>query len=206
MSPLLTAHTGSNAPLFAEIMRHYVPRGARVLDATYGLGNFWRDVEPGAYQLITLDTARPAVIRGDLRHVPLADGTVDAVILDPPYAGNGSKHKRAIGIDSTYNLPGGLSHVAISGLYVAGMREAARVLRGGWLIVKCQDQIEGGRQRWQHRIVMETAEALGFEVADLFVLVSNGVPLMRHPHQLHARKNHSYFVVCRKTQQQGAFL
>jgi len=85
-------------------------------------------------------------------------------------------------------------------MYFRGMSEARRVLvSDGVLIVKCQDQIMSGRQYRQHISLWAWAvSGLGFVDEDMFVLVSKSTPTMRHKYQLHARKNHSYFLVFRR--------
>ena len=199
-TPVLTARVGMNAPLLADILRLYVPDGARVLDVTYGKGHFW--AHPGLrerYRVTGCDLELAADLRADLRALPVRCGAVDVVVLDPPYANNGGARDASHrGVATTYNLQPGSSHDWIWQLYAAGMREAARVLASrGVLVVKCQDQVESGRQRWMHLRVMEYAARLGFEAEDLFVLVQRNRPVMRHAHQVHARKNHSYFLVFR---------
>lgn len=87
----------------------------------------------------------------------------------------------------------------IERLYFGGIREAKRVLkRNGILIVKCQDEIQSGKQNLNHCTIIDFCVANTFIVEDLFVLVQKGRPIMRHKYQIHARKNHSYFLVFRK--------
>ena len=84
-------------------------------------------------------------------------------------------------------------------MYAQAYIEAYRVLRkGGFLIVKCMDQVMSGKQTWMHTEMQRLAEILGFKNKDLFVMVMNGTPTMRHNIQKHARRNHSYFLVLNK--------
>ena len=135
---LTTVHTGTNAPLFARIMRQYVPAGERVADLTYGLGNFWRgEGLESEYRLVRMDVDRPADVRGSLTDAPLQSGVFGAVVLDPPYANNGGQHAEAEGIHRTYNLQAGLSTGKIWALYERGIAEGHRLLQaGGALVVK----------------------------------------------------------------------
>jgi len=90
---------------------------------------------------------------------------------------------------------------AVDALYYAGMKEAHRVLdANGILIVKCMDQVMSGKQEWGHIKYHNYGTELGFKAEDLFVLMQNGQPTMRHKpeQQKHARRNHSYFLVMRK--------
>ena len=88
-------------------------------------------------------------------------------------------------------------HEAVLDLYVAAGREAHRVLRDrGVLIVKCQDEVCSNRQRFTHVEIIQAYERLGFVAEDLFVVVRTNRPgVSRTTRQVHARKNHSYFLV-----------
>ena len=55
------------------------------------------------------------------------------------------------------------------------------------------------RQRFTHVEIMEIYKKIGFVAEDLFVIVRNNRPgVSRLVKQVHARKNHSYFLVFRK--------
>jgi hypothetical protein len=102
-------------------------------------------------------------------------------------------------IDACYqNASVTYGHGSIIRLYAGGILEAARVLRKrGVLILKCQDETEGNKQRLSHVELIQLVELFGFEIVDLFVLVSQSMPMMRHKYQKSARKNHSYALVAR---------
>jgi hypothetical protein len=88
-------------------------------------------------------------------------------------------------------------HDAILDLYHRAGAEAHRVLRtGGVLILKCQDEVSANRQRLTHVEFIEHFQERDFYVKDLFVVVRQGRPAVsRMKRQVHARKNHSYFLV-----------
>ena len=88
-------------------------------------------------------------------------------------------------------------HEAVLHLYVEAAAEARRVLRnGGIFIVKCQDEVCSNRQRFTHVEIMQAYEQIGFVAEDLFLVVRNNRPgVSRVVTQVHARKNHSYFLV-----------
>ena len=88
-------------------------------------------------------------------------------------------------------------HEAVLELYRDAGREAWRVLRErGVLIVKCQDEVCSNRQRFTHVEIMQMYDDLGFVAEDLFVVVRNNRPgVSRAIRQVHARKNHSWFLV-----------
>ena len=82
-------------------------------------------------------------------------------------------------------------------LYYRAGAEALRVLRPrGIFIVKCQDEVSANRQRLTHVELINRFESEGFYTKDLFVVVRSNRPgISRLIRQVHARKNHSYFLV-----------
>ena len=198
MTPVLTAKVGKNAALFKDVLSIYAPTGC-VLDATWGKGNFWAGIDLSPYALIRSDAVTNADLHGDFRCLPFPDALFDCVVLDPPYALHGKGAPIKASISSPYNLNDFLTPTSAAGVltvYREGIQEAARVLvKGGVLLIKCQDQIESGKQRFIHA---ELLSLQGFVCEDLFVLVQESTPAMRHTYQKHARKNHSYFIVQRK--------
>jgi len=205
VTPVLTALAGSNADLFPTILEVYVPDGSIVLDATYGTGVFWRKVDETKYHLTKndLDPSRGDT-HDDFRHMPQKECTFDAVVLDPPYLYVGGFKTLKDSIDRGYQnaaraLGGIVGADAVNQMYADGMMEAWRILKpGGVLIVKCMDQVESSRLRSAIAILVPIAKLMLFELLDIFVLVQRGKPCMRHPYQMHARRNHSYFLVLKK--------
>ncbi len=88
-------------------------------------------------------------------------------------------------------------HQAVTDLYFKAGKEAHRVLKKkGILIVKCQDEVSANKQWLTHVEIINEYEKLGFYTKDLFVLVRvNHASVSRIKKQVHARKNHSYFLV-----------
>lgn len=201
---VVTAHVGSNSDIFPHVLTLYVPDGATIADVTFGRGVFWRNVDASRYRLVTSDLHHGT----DCRALPYADASVDCVVLDPPYmhTPGGTAHVQHQNFEQYYrnNLAGrGVArkyHEAVLDLYVDAAREAARVLRSaGILIVKCQDEVCANRQRLTHVELINELSAADYSVEDLFVLVRNNRPgVSRILKQVHARKNHSYFLVFRK--------
>jgi hypothetical protein len=195
---------GRNAALFARLAALYV--SGLVLDMTYGKGGFWQELQlriDRDIRLIKMDALLPVDIKADFRQAPFQSGTFDAVILDPPYAQHGSGSRIKASIAEPYQLGAldGLTPTSaeeVLDLYRLGMGEARRILRkGGYLVVKCQDQIESGKQVWVHVLLLQMANLLGLDAEDLFILVQPTEPARRWNYQHHARKNHSYFLVFR---------
>ena len=203
---VLSAHVGQNARTFVELMCLHVEPGSKVADVTHGKGSFWKRIPDGAYDLLATDIKDGV----DCRSLPYGDGEIDCVILDPPYM-EGSAVNTAYdgsGVSSFvkyYGLRGvrGSSAdylAAVLSLYFDAMVEAKRVLRlGGILVVKCQDEVRANRQRLNHVSIIEFGRSQGFYAKDLFVVIRTNKPgVSRIKKQVHARKNHSYFLVFEK--------
>lgn len=138
--------------------------GDRVLDATHNFGRFWRQWSPPDLVRCDLDpdgalTAAGLIdLRCDVRGLPFAAEAFDTSAFDPPYKLNGSGGSCAE--DAGYGVADGWTDRG--DLYRLGLAECARVTRrGGTVLVKCQDQIAGGRYRPQSADVLNVAAGLG---------------------------------------------
>ena len=198
---VFSAYADGNERVFPRVLDLYVRPGSVVADVTFGKGVFWRHVPPGLYDL------RPTDMRDgvDCRNLPYGDGEMDCVVLDPPYmhSPGGTAHTAHRPFESYYanngsgNRTESKYHEAVLELYRDAGREACRVLRErGVFIVKCQDEVCSNRQRFTHVEIMRDYEDMGFAAEDLFVVMRNNRPgVSRAVKQVHARKNHSYFLV-----------
>jgi tRNA G10 N-methylase Trm11 len=211
MDYVVTAMVGTNDKLFPSILRLYVPKGSKVADVTWGRGIFWKQIDTSVYHLFPSDLQRVRGAQADFTALPYSTGSLDALVLDPPflYVGgwrtlrgyfHGTTHGWA---NSSYGnkerSARGISGVeAVDEMYRQGMLEAYRVLRHkGILIIKSMDQVQYGKQEWAHIKYHMMAEEIGFRAEDLFIMVRESRPLMRHKpeNQKHARRNHSYFQI-----------
>lgn len=198
---ILTAKTGNNGDLFPGILELYAKDGDRILDATYGKGVFWKNVDRSKYHVTTNDLVTEADLHLDFRSIHVLNNeSLNMVVLDPPYAyspKNTIKHSIAscYGLNNSVDIS---NMTKVRSLYQGGIDEAHRLLKcGGVLVVKTQDIIQAGKQWWMHTWVMQQPK---FECEDLLVLVQDHTPAQdpKWKKQLHARKNHSFFVVLRK--------
>jgi hypothetical protein len=205
---VLSSHLGDNAPVFRDILRLFVPEGATVADVTYGKGVFWRGVPEGRYKVLATDLQTGV----DCRELPYDDGSLDALVLDPPYmeglfrqsegemAGSGSHAAFRDNYSDSRPTPKAAGapkwHDAVLDLYLRAGEEAWRTLRDyGVFIVKCQDEVSANTQRLTH-VELINAWSQRFYCKDLFVVTRVNRPgVVRLVKQEHARKNHSYFLV-----------
>lgn len=193
----------SNEEGFQRIVRLYARPGQTIVDPTFGHGRFWLNVDRSLYDVKASDLADGV----DFRQLPMSRESVDIIVLDPPYRytpEKNKKHEDTPGhgqVDGLYNLQDAklTNTQAVIELYIDGFKEAWRILRnGGFLVVKCQDTIQDGKNIWVHNILMEKAEVLGFACRDLLVVAPKTVLKTRWSRQRHLRKAHSYFLVFRK--------
>ena len=208
---VLSAHVSGNAEVFPQVLALHVPKGATVADVTWGKGVFWQNVPKATYNVLGTDLKSGV----DCRHLPYETGTIDCVVLDPPYmeglfqvstdhmAGGGSHaaFRENYSNGRATDEGGPKWHDAVTDLYFQAGREAFRVLRSeGVLIVKCQDEVSANRQCLTHVEIINEFVGYGFYCKDIFVVVRTNRPIIsRLKKQEHARKNHSYFLVFVKT-------
>lgn len=171
---------------------------------------FWKKVPAKDYEVVGSDLKTGV----DCRKLPYKDEEFDCVVFDPPYmegffrkseghlggSGTHSAFRKAYSNGEATNGDGPKWHAAVVDLYVKGGRETARVLKkNGIFIVKCQDEVSANRQWLTHVEIITAYEKMGFYVRDLFVVVRSNQPgVSRIIKQVHARKNHSYFLIFQK--------
>lgn len=206
---VFSASVGLNENIFPQILDLFVPDGAEIADVTYGKGVFWKKVDKSKYTLHFSDIKTGV----DCRDLPYDDQSMDCVVLDPPYmegffrrnqshlAGTGSfaSFRDHYSDGSVYEQKDGVPkyHDAVTDLYYSAGREAHRVLKkNGILIVKTQDEVSANKQHLTHVEIINYYEKIGYYTKDLFVVVRNNKPnVSTIKKQVHARKNHSYFLV-----------
>ena len=196
---VFSSHHGTNDQVFPYIMSLYVAPNSTVADVTYGKGVFWKKVPKGMYALKKSDLSTGI----DCRDLPYQSESIDCIVFDPPYmhTPGGTAHTNHQNYEGYYRNNKTQSekkyHEAVLDLYFSAAKEAFRVLKpGGIYIVKCQDEVCALRQRFTHVEIINELTTYGFVPEDLFVVTRKGKPgvsvMLR---QLHARKNHSYFLV-----------
>jgi ubiquinone/menaquinone biosynthesis C-methylase UbiE len=211
MKPVTSLVSGTNADLIDEAARLYIPAGSTVVDVTFGKGVFWKKLDLTQLTLLAsdMDSDRKRFAEGvtehwttcDLDATPYEDRSADVFVLDPPYIHFANAHRT----DHAYNSKAtthSFDHKAIIDIYRRGLTEGHRVLKkGGYLLTKCMDEIEGGKQHWSHVEIMMIAQELGFYAKDLIIFTSP-TPVTtssnRWAVQKHVRKVHSYLWVFEK--------
>lgn len=206
---VMSAFVSGNAEVFPQILSLHVPAGSLIADVTFGGGVFWRNVNLENYNLLATDISDGV----DCRNLPYEDDSLDAIVIDPPYMEgllrNNGAHKAGAGSHASFRNyysngdethQGPKWHAAVTDLYFRAGAEAFRVLKPeGVAIVKCQDEVSANKQWLTHVEIINHYESLGFYTKDLFVVMrTNKAAISRLVKQVHARKNHSYFLIFTK--------
>jgi hypothetical protein len=183
----------TNAHLIADVAKLGYLDGT-VLDATYGEGNFWSVWKPEL--LFTNDLHKPADFKLDYRDLGAADRTYDAVVFDPPYKLNGTPALAEQ--DARYGTAARTSRADVLEDIRLGALECYRVCCR-FLLVKCQDQVEGGKVRWQTDMVTRAIEDAGGRKLDRFDIPTAGIPQAKVGRiQRTSRAKHSTLLVFEK--------
>ena len=162
----------TNAALVADLRRlGYLGDNAPTLDVTYGEGRWWKEWRPRHLTASDLyaSGARDGLIvhPWDYLALPLTDRSFQAVVLDPPYKLNGtSTGAGPSAADAGYGVGTWTSAEARMAEVDAAIVECARV-SADVLVVKCQDQVNSGRKRWQTHRFADIGEACGMRLVDM---------------------------------------
>lgn len=209
---VMSAYNDLNENIFPQILELHVPKGSKIADVTWGKGVFWKKVPKNQYEVLPSDIAMGI----DCRDLPYDNESLDCIVLDPPYMEGfyrkKNSHKAGSGTHSAFskaysngdeinsdsqNTGTKKWHAAVTDMYFKAGLETHRVLKkNGVLIVKCQDEVSAGKQWLTHVEIINEYERNGFYSKDLFIVVRSNKPsVSRLKKQIHARKNHSYFLV-----------
>lgn len=206
---IFSACVDKNENVFPKILKLFVAEGSVIADVTFGKGVFWKKVDTSKYTLRATDIQTGV----DCRNLPYENESIDCVVLDPPYmeglfrrsqehlagSGNFAAFREHYSDGSVYEQKEGAPkyHDAVTDLYYKAGEEAYRVLKkNGILIVKTQDEVSANKQHLTHVEIINYYERLGYYTKDLFVLVRQNKPnVSTIKKQVHARKNHSYFLI-----------
>lgn len=174
----------------------YLDNAWHILDPTYGEGAFWNLWRPD--WLFTNDLDRDVVVEcyDDFRSLDWPDGRFGAVTFDPPYKLNGTAGSHPS--DRRYGVAKTVRWQDRHQLIFEGIVECLRVTKvGGFVLIKCMDQVVSGHKRWQARVFANHAEAHGGDLVDMLHLPGQRAqPGGRS--QVHSHANYSTLLVVQK--------
>jgi hypothetical protein len=196
----------SNYEIIKNIMELYnIPQFD--LDCTYSKGTFWKNLPSPKYKT-DLFPANDTIIQANSENLPFEDKSMKSIMYDPPFvivgSGMGHRNNREGSSIIAKRFEGYGKYEDLKSNYYNTLKELYRITDdGGFVVMKCQDTVSGGKQYFSHVMIMNMAIKIGFYARDLFILTSNvrvnafnGKKWIK---QHHARKYHSYFIILEKT-------
>jgi hypothetical protein len=176
------------------------------LDCTYSKGNFWKDL-PHPKHKSDIYPINDTVIEASSENLPFENNSMKSVMYDPPFvivgSGKGHKNNKEGSSIIAKRFEGYGTYDELKVNYYNTLKELYRIVdKGGFVVMKCQDTVSGGKNYFSHVMVMNMAYKIGFYPRDMFVLTSNvrvnAFNGTKWAKQHHARKYHSYFWVFEK--------
>lgn len=168
----------------------------RLLDVTFGYGNFWSLWQPPDLVACDLDPAKsPVGYPVDFTHLPSEwMGEFDTIVLDPPYKLNG---RPTDAVDERYGVASRATVQERYSLIDRGIGECARFTKR-YLLLKCMDQVVSGRKHWQTIHFANYASLHGMALVDRFDLLVTPRPQPAGRRQVHTQANYSTLLVFEK--------
>lgn len=219
---LQSIRRGNSAECIEDIFRLHFPTAKTVLDATWGLGRFWKWDHSLDVVGVDIDS-ETARVRADYRHLPFQPKTFDVLCFDPPFIftpglrriigtkrfflgaelrasdfTDESARSRKIAA-STHELQKPKNPNDLLSHTRRIFRQAERLTKQG-LILKGQDLIvhSGAGPDWWSYNVMRMAEKMGLGMpADILIQFSKSARLNdpRWKNQYHFRRVHCYYII-----------
>ena len=210
-----------NAELIADAFALFIDlKKDRVLDPTYGAGNFYKIARPK--RLVTHDIridgfdARSMTVPvldslgfdTDKRKCPYRFGSFDAIVLDFPFVSKGGRDTSTIpGMDDAYGMyDAPRSPQQVQDMIDDGIHSSRLLLKhDGYLFVKTMNYVSSGKIFDSIRKTKERAESRDLSLVGEFVFC-NGLPGPQpktnldgsQRTQVHGRNNWSSLLVFRK--------
>ncbi len=201
--PLPSIWDGDDSELLEKMLRFYPKaRPRKILDATVNSGRFWRNSSREVLGLDINSQCRPDLI-GTSQSLPIKSNSLDVVVYDPPHVPNQGKDRQKdfeirFGLGAKSSIK---TNYSFSYTYPPFVSEAHRVLRhDGVLFCKITDYVHNHKFQWAHIDFIQAATEAGFHACDCIIKIRKG-PIIdtRWKVAHHARKQHCYWLVFRKS-------
>lgn len=166
------------------------------LDPMYFKGNFYKNGINKPRYRYDLNPQGTDTLRGDATNLPLADNSIERMILDPPFLFGIHGRTKDYYSSKTHTIFNNFDDLFVC--YEKIISEAKRVLKKKRvLIFKCQDYTDS-TTTMTHVHVYHLATLAGFYAKDLAILVKPNKVYNGNTTQRHLRKIHTYFWVFQK--------
>lgn len=202
MTDLVKSIGYDQGEIIRNILKLHVPERKIDCDPTFSTGAFYNGTGIALPEYrFDISPQRSDVIQADARHLPLIDGSISCMMLDPPFLATKGKSLNSTD-GNIINRRFGVypDEKSLHRCYSDMLAEAYRVLKpDGILIFKCQDKVSSGKQYMSHVYIMNEAVRIGFYPKDLFILLAKSRLVAGwQRNQKHSRKFNSYFWVFQK--------
>ena len=200
----VTTTSYSNDEIIRDIMTLY-KIDQFDLDCTYSKGVFWKNIIEPKLKSDLLPQV-DGVIQSNSENLPFDANSMKSIMYDPPFviAGKLYRDNKEGSSIIAKRFEGYETFEKLKENYFKTLRELFRVCdNGGYVVMKCQDTVSGGKNHFTHVMIMNMAIQIGFYPRDLFILMAknrlNSFNGTKWKKQVHARKHHSYFLIFQKT-------
>ena len=185
----------SNTEILNSINNLYLNNKGFDLDPTFSKGVFYKDFPRPKY-ISDLTPKFNYVEQSDCTKLKFESNSLESICFDPPFVhGSAGQRKNNINSIRFTIMP---NHNSVIDLYKNSLIEFHRVLKKkGILAFKCQDFTDA-KTYWNHIHVHNMSENIGYEVVDLFILLSKNRIYNPNVKQRHSRKFHCYWYVLKK--------
>lgn len=201
---LLSVIEGRDPEVLRLMLQFYAWPGAKVIDVTANRRKMWKGVEWPDVTYADIDPEMNPDILADFRALPVADGSYDVIVFDPPHlpaaAASAQSHEQ---MGSSYGLAHAPKGDNVSAYHAPFLKEAMRVLRPeGLIFCKLKDFVHNHLYQWSLVDFISAARAQpGLTPCDLIVKrdpCGGNLKSGRWEKAHHVRNAHCWWVVIRK--------
>lgn len=187
---VITSVSFSQHEILRRILQLYCLNGFDA-DFTYNVGNFYKNGIPQPRQKFDLKPQAKGVIKADVCALPIHSASVTTGVFDPPFLVGTEKYI----MNEKYGYFKNMKE--LYNMYTGAFKEFNRVfIKGGILVFKCQDVVNGSQYYLNSTFVVNLAREYDFECIDCFICINRN-PIVTHHKQQHSRTTHTFFYVFR---------
>ena len=192
-TPITSVWEGNDTALIKRMLEFYA--SIKVEPILHASGNEDPFQKESGRKVISIESVNNHKMEG----VP--DKHCGSVIYAPPHIGTQSHSSQSHSSQNrgTTAPCGAKQGWTLSYLYPPFLKQARRILKvEGLLLAKITDMVNNHRSRWTHCDFMDMATKAGFTVCDLIIKIKKDLVISdKWRNTYHARKQHSFWIICR---------